>query len=350
MHPSAVRPLVVASTLLLAGCGSLSLDGLFGGGDDDELAASGADALEAGPEGRPPSFGTPSAPVPLPVGTPLFAASDGVALFVVVDRGDSWGAIVRADEKNAPRVLGGEVYRPTGIAVDGSRVYFGNGNPFGGHTTIRSIDKATGLDPRDYFDTGTSSSAFTAVAAQGTTLAWSSKNDLEGIVRRGLSDGTGVTTLATKQGPVAAVAVAGPWVYWARNTQLYRKAATAPTEAPPELVDTRGLFTSLVSDGLDVYATSDDGTLVTTTATDGPPSVKVLGTGLMQPRGLTVDPWFVYVVATGTSTVSAVHRRSGRTVEIARGGDPYALAATSTCLWVLDRYGRLAWSVPKVAP
>ena len=122
MVPIDVRLMVVASALLLAGCGSLSLDGVFGGGAEDDLGVSGADSLEAGPAGPPPTFGTPSAPVPLPVGTPLFAASDGVALFVVVDRGDSYGAIVRADETNAPRVLGGAVYRPTGIAVDGARV------------------------------------------------------------------------------------------------------------------------------------------------------------------------------------------------------------------------------------
>lgn len=346
---SVLRTLTLSLTLLGVGCSS---DSLFGDdeSDGDNLSAAGIDKLEAGgPDGPPPTFSGPTPPMSIPVGSPTFAIGDGAALFLVVDRGDDYGAVLRSDGA-PPIVLANDIYRPTGIAVDGARVYFSSGNPSGASTTLRSIDKASGGDGRDSFLSGWGASAFSAVAIQGSTLAWSSKTGDAGsyTVFRGLADGTGVETSATNQSAVAAIAVAGPYVYWTQNTELLRKKAGAPVEAPPERVDARGLFTSLASDGLDVYATSDDGTLITTSATDEPPTVKVLATGLMQPRGVAVDSWFAYVVSTGSATVNAVNRRSSRLVELGRGGDPYALAVTTGAVWIIDRANHAMTSVPKV--
>lgn len=310
---------ILAPLVLFAITGCASLDGFFGGGSDDgsatgkdDLATAGNDKLEAGPEGPPPTFAPPAAPVVVPIGMPLYATSDGVAVYLVVDRGDDRGAVLRSEGGGPLAVLQDNVYRPTGIAVDGGRVYFAVGNPSGGHTYVRSIDKLSGGKVLDSFDTGWGASAYTALAMQGSSVAWASKNDEQGAVYRGLSDGTGFVTLATKQGQVAAVAVAGPWVYWARNNALLRKKTDAPKDGEPEVVATRGLFTSLRAEGLDVYATSDDGSLVTTTATDDKPTVTVLATGLLQPRALAIDPWFVYTISTGSGSVLAVHRRRDR--------------------------------------
>jgi hypothetical protein len=339
--------------LLATGCASL--DGVFGGGDDgksasgdDALGNGGSDKLEAGPEGAPPKFGAPAPPTPIPFGVPTFSASDGASVYLVVDRGNDRGAILRSEGGAPPTVLVDDVYRPTGLAVDGGRVFFAAGIPTGGHTVVRSIDKHSGGVQKDAFDTGWGSSAFTALALQGVSLAWASKADEKGAVYRGLSDGTGVVTLATNQGPVGAVAVAGPWVYWARNNALLRKQTSASPEAEPQLVAMRGLFTSIASDGLDVYATSDDGTLVATTATSDVPVVRVLADGLLQPRALAVDPWFVYTVSTGSGSVVGVHRRSARRVEIGRGGDPWELAVTGSSVWIIDRNWRVMTAVPKL--
>ncbi len=331
-----------------SGCSSLSLDGLFGGGDDGDDEASATDKLEAGgPEGAPPTFGGASAPTPVPVGTPTYVTSDGNTVFLVADRGDNRGAIVRVAPDGATAVLVDDVHRPTGIAVDGARVYFGAGNPDGGWTYLRSIDKQTGAGTRDAYGSGAGSSLFTALANQGSTIAWASRDE-QGAVYRALADGTGMTTLARKQGAVASVAVAGPWVYWAQSTQLFRQRTGVAPDAPPELVVARGLFTSVVSDGLEVFAASDDGSVVATSAADETPVIRVLTGALVSPRALAVDPWFVYAVATGTSTVVGINRRSGRTVEVWKGQDPYAIAVTSSGLWVADRSARAMFVVPKI--
>lgn len=339
---------VLLLALGASGCSSLSLDGLFGGGDD-EVDPSSTDALEGGSEGPPPTFVTALPPMSIAAaGAPTFLTSDGTSLFFATDHGDAYGSILRfTPDGSPPVVLAQRVYRPTGIAVDGGRVYFGAGGPVGGHTFVRSADKTTGGTVVDAFDTGWSDAAFTALAIQGASLAWASKADEEGAVYRGLADGTGASTVATKQGPVTAVAVAGAYTYWTRDTQLFRKRTGAATDAPPELVASRGLFTSLASDGLDVYATSDDGTLVATTATDEVPVSRVLGGTLLSPRSLAVDAWFVYTVSTGTRSVVAFHRKSGRMVEVIKGGDPYAVAVTAAGVWVADRNARTLAVVPK---
>ncbi len=342
---------VVVGALALgsSGCSSLSLDGLFGGGDDD-VEPSSTDALEGGPEGPPPTFMQALPPMSVAsIGAPTWLTSDGTSLFFVTDRGDDKGAVVRfTPDGSPPVVLVDGVHRPTGIAVDAGRVHFGAGNPSGGHTYIRSADKTSGGTILDSFGTGWSSQAYTALAIQGASIAFASKADDKGGVYRAVADGTGRLTVATGQGLVAAVAVAGPFTYWTKDTQLFRKRTGAAPDAPPELVATRGLFTSLAADGLDVYATSDDGTLVATSATDEVPVIRVLGGSLLAPRSLAVDSWFVYTVSTGTRSVVAFHRKSGRMVEVASGGDPYAVAVTSAGVWLADRSARTLAVVPKV--
>lgn len=350
-YSASARVVVFLLAVGQAGCSSLLPDGLFGGKDDakDQTDPTGQDHLEAGgPAGAPPTFGAPGAPTLIPLGAPLWLANDGISGFAVVDRGDDHGAVLRLSPGAPPVVLADDVFHPTGLAVDGARVYYAAGKPDGGWTYLRVLDKTTGVKIADAFGTGASDTAFTAVSLQGDTVAWASRADSGGAIYRGLADGIGVVTVAHDQGSVAAVAVAGPWVYWARNTELFRKRSGAPPDAAPELVAERGLFTSVVSDGLDVYAASDDGTIIATSAADETPVLRVLGGTLLAPRALAVDPWFVYVVATTTSSVVAVNRLSGRTVEVWKGGDPWTVTALPTGLWVADRAGRTLSVVPKI--
>jgi hypothetical protein len=103
-----------------------------------------------------------------------------------------------------------------------------------------------------------------------------------------------------------------------------------------------------VSDGQVVFASSDDGAMIATVATDEPPVAHVLTEKLISPRGIAADPWFVYTVNTGDASVVAVSRRSGTLTVVSRGGDPFDVAVTNEAVWFADRGASALVAVPKI--
>jgi hypothetical protein len=324
-----VRVHAIVSVLALGACG------LYGSSSDSSTGPSSS----VGSFADATSFSSRDT-----TGEPLDVVADEGGVFVLT--GD--GRIVGFDRgATSARVVVAGLELPERIALDGSQVYFTSGNSSGGHSFVSSASRSAAPDaaaPTRLYDTGSGAQAFPALAVQGATVAWASKNDGAGSLFRGDVQGAKPSKVATNQGVVDAVALDGAFLYWCDGKALLRKSSAEPDEAPPATFAVAGRCSGVTAAPGAVFFSSDDGTI---RAADGSPQGKVLADGLVSPAALAVDDRDLYVAAEGEHAVYAVPRGGGGKAVLARGVGPFRLAATSTDLWIADRGGGTLLRVAK---
>jgi hypothetical protein len=322
-----------ASTLLASictmACGSF-------GDSDDAARASG--------------FGEPSDVAREQIGVHEITSDETAAYWLTEDPATGDGSVMRwAPSEALPRLLASEQYHARGLVVDGARVYWAVGSLGNGSTIIRSTSKLAGGLLEDAFVTGAGNEAYSALALDGTSLAWGSVEG-NGSVVRGDTVSGGSFVVATDLGVIPSVALRAPFVYWAAGKALFRSDSALDTAAPALVLTLRTPATSIAvtktASPPVLYACAEDGT-VQSIAADGSGDRRTLAEGRASPRGIAIDDARVYWANTGTGTVETIERTGGAITVLAKGQEPLDVAATAEALFYADRARAAVVRIPR---
>jgi hypothetical protein len=339
-HPRVSGHRLLSTTLLsivtaaaLAGC-SLLVD------TSDLSTDTGANGTQ-----HPPSFGTAT---PFATGqTGVFALqADDAAVYWMTRSADDSGAVASMTRAGVgPSVLASMQAYPRAFTSDASRLYWAVGNGSGGSTAIASVAKMGGGAPVRFAASGHGHAEVATMAARGTQLAWAALTENGGAARVTNTSTSVTTELASRQGVIAAVAIAPPAVYWSTASAILMAGpgVAADGGAAPVMVAPGAATSMVVADDI-LYWASDDGT-VHARASGAAPTV--LASGLSSPGGLATDASYVYCACGGSGTVVAVPRAGGTSVVVAHGTEPVAVAVTSDAVYFADRAAATIVRVPK---
>jgi hypothetical protein len=329
------RILAIAVAVSSAAC-SLLVDtsGLSGTGD----GAPGTQAL--------PSFGNA---ITLATGQTGITeiASDADAIYWIARVGDGTGTVSRLDRSGGlPLVLASAQFKPTGLAVDSTRVYWANGLPIGGSTAIAAVSKSGGARPASFAVSGWGANDVPALAVRGGQLVFATDVNAAGGVYRIDLSGTTPVLLVGNQGPITALALAPPTTFWSTASAIYALGGDGlDGAAPPPIAE--GSATSMLVDDGTLYWASKDGTMHARGVASGSVT-SLLAEGLSSPRSLVVDASYVYCACPGSGTVVAVPKKGGDKVVVLRGGEPVGVTVTADALYVADRGAASILRVPKL--